>query len=80
MLDNDDDADGDTLTVTKVDGGAANVGTQIALASGALLTVNADGTFAYDPNGAFEALDAGERTPTASPTRSMATAAPTPPP
>jgi Ca2+-binding RTX toxin-like protein len=37
-----------------VNGSAASVGTQIALLSGALLTVNADGSFSYDPNGAFD--------------------------
>lgn len=48
---------GDTLTVSQVQGLAANVGSQIALASGALLTVNADGTYSYDPNGAFAATN-----------------------
>jgi VCBS repeat-containing protein len=47
---------GDTLSVTTVNGSAANVGKQITLASGALLTVNADGSFTYDPNGAFNYL------------------------
>ena len=56
----DSDVDGDPLTVTAVDGNAANVGIQITLASGALLTVNSDGTFSYDPNGQFESLGAGE--------------------
>jgi VCBS repeat-containing protein len=56
----DSDPDGDALTVTAVNGVAASVGSQVALASGALLTVNADGTFAYDQNGAFDGLDAGE--------------------
>ena len=44
------------LTITAVNGNAADVGTQIALASGALLTANADGTFSYDPNHAFDTL------------------------
>ncbi|HQV03003.1 Calx-beta domain-containing protein [Novosphingobium sp.] len=39
--------------VTAVNGQAISVGQQITLASGALLTLNANGTFAYDPNGAF---------------------------
>ena len=30
------------------------------MASGALLTLNADGTFDYDPNGAFDDLAEGE--------------------
>mgnify|MGYP006286433973 CR=1 FL=1 len=56
----DDDPDGDPLTVTEVDGVAGSVGSQIALASGALLTVNASGDFTYDPNGQFETLAVGD--------------------
>lgn len=44
------------LSVTAVNGVTAFVGSQITLGSGALLTVNADGTFSYNPNGAFAAL------------------------
>ena len=55
----DSDAEGDALTVTAVNGSAVAVGTQIALNSGALLTLNANGTFSYDPNGAFESLGVG---------------------
>ena len=50
----DSDPNGTALSISAVNGLAASVGSQITLASGALLTVNADGTFAYDPNGAFE--------------------------
>ncbi|WP_417386550.1 Ig-like domain-containing protein [Gimesia sp.] len=50
----------DSFTVTKVNGSPLKVGNQITLVSGALLTVNADGTFTYDPNGAFESLAATE--------------------
>jgi len=60
VLSNDQDADGDPLTVSAVNGVAANVGGQVALTSGALLTLNGDGTFDYDPNGQFEALAVGE--------------------
>jgi len=57
---NDTDADtGDTLSVTAVNGVAASVGTEITLPSGAKLTLNADGTYTYDPNGAFESLAQG---------------------
>ena len=35
-------------------------GAVITLPSGALLTMNADGSYDYDPNGQFEDLDAGE--------------------
>lgn len=56
----DYDPDGDDIGVTEVNGNAGDLGTQITLGSGALLTLNADGTFSYDPNGQFEALNAGE--------------------
>lgn len=52
----DFDVDGDALSVVAVNGQAAAIGTTITLASGALLTLRADGTFDYDPNGAFESL------------------------
>jgi VCBS repeat-containing protein len=60
VLTNDTDADNDSLTVTEVNGVAADVGSQVTLASGALLTLNADGTFDYDPNGQFESLNDGD--------------------
>ena len=50
----DDDADGDMIRVVSVEGIGGNVGNQITLASGALLTLNMDGTFDYDPNDQFE--------------------------
>ena len=50
----DHDSDGTALSITAVNGSAANVGMQITLPSGALLIVNADGSFSYDPNGAFQ--------------------------
>jgi len=56
LLANDSDPDGDSIAITQVNGSGANVGTQITLASGALLTVNADGTYTYDPNHAFDWL------------------------
>ncbi|NEP73968.1 MAG: hypothetical protein F6K25_18030 [Okeania sp. SIO2G4] len=62
VLTNDTDPENDTLTVTEVNGEAADVGTELTLTSGALLTVNSDGTFDYDPNGQFESLGAGEST------------------
>ena len=53
------DSDPDTiLRIVAVNGSAASVGQQIALASGALLTVRADGSFVYDPNDAFDSLAA----------------------
>ena len=52
----DNDPDGNTFTVTEVNGQAADVGNQVTLASGALLTLNSDGTFNYNPNDQFETL------------------------
>ncbi|RZJ36916.1 MAG: calcium-binding protein, partial [Brevundimonas sp.] len=54
----DTDPDHGAPRVAAVNGAPASVGTQITLASGALLTVNADGTFTYDQNGAFSDLSA----------------------
>ena len=60
LLTNDTDLDSDPLSITAVNGVAANVGTQITLASGALLTVNANGSYTYNPNGQFETLRPGD--------------------
>ena len=60
LLSNDSDADNDTLNIVQVNGVAASVGQQITLSSGALLTVNANGTFDYDPNGAYDGLNDGQ--------------------
>ncbi|HEU0099170.1 MAG TPA: M10 family metallopeptidase C-terminal domain-containing protein [Allosphingosinicella sp.] len=51
----DSDPDG-ILTVAAVNGSAANVGKPLILDSGAKLTVYADGTYSYDPNGRFDDL------------------------
>ena len=50
----DSDPDGGAFVVTAVSAGT--VGTPITLPSGALLTVNADGTFNYNPNHLFDYL------------------------
>ncbi|AFZ49127.1 beta strand repeat-containing protein [Dactylococcopsis salina] len=61
VLANDTDPDeGDTLSISAVNGDAANVGTEFELASGALLTVNVDGSYIFNPNSAFENLNDGE--------------------
>lgn len=64
LLTNDTDANpGATLSVDSVQnasGASVPLGTATQLPSGALLTVNADGTFTYNPNGAFNSLTAGE--------------------
>ncbi|SDE06619.1 Ig-like domain-containing protein [Kordiimonas lacus] len=61
VLANDSDPDlSDVLTVSAVNGDSAAVGQEVLLDSGALLTLGADGTYSYDPNGAFDALNDGE--------------------
>jgi len=50
VLENDTDEDGDELSITGLD----STGTL------GVVTDNGDGTFGYDPNGAFEALAEGE--------------------
>jgi hypothetical protein len=63
VLANDLDPDlVDIKIVSAVNGASANVGTQITLASGALLTVNANGSYVYNPIGvaAFQALGQGQ--------------------
>ena len=52
----DSDPDGPALTISEVNGSAGNVGVPILLASGARLTVLADGSYSYDPNGQFDYL------------------------
>ena len=61
VLANDIDIDrGDSLTVTAVEGVAASVGKTVTLTSGALLTLNADGSYVYNPNSRFIALNQGQ--------------------
>jgi VCBS repeat-containing protein len=57
---NDTDGDGDPLSVTQLNGASLVPGTPVTLPSGAILTLKADGSFDYDPNGAFDELAAGE--------------------
>jgi len=57
VLMNDSDVDnGDTMSVSAVNGEAANVGQPVALDGGGMLTLNADGSMTFDPNGEFEDL------------------------
>lgn len=61
VLGNDTDADAsDHLSVTAVNGIAALAGTQVAGTQGGLFTVNADGSWSFVTNGAFESLAAGQ--------------------
>ena len=60
VLANDSDADAsDVLTVSAVNGSAANVGSAVAGTYGTL-TLNADGSWSYVPNAAANALAVGE--------------------
>ena len=63
VLTNDTDPDaGDTKAVVAVNGSGANVNTAITTPKGATLTLNADGSYTYNPiaAAAFQALDTGE--------------------
>src|SRR5690606_22298625 len=55
----DVDPDDTSLSVTHINGSAVTDGQTITLASGAKLTINANGTYSYDPNGAFDHLAEG---------------------
>ncbi len=52
----DSDVEGDSFTISHVNGSTGNVGATITLASGAKLTVLANGSYSYDPNGKFNSL------------------------
>ena len=60
VLDNDTDVDIETLSVAEINGSAVNVGSEITLASGAKVTLNADGSYSYTPSPAHQGLDTGE--------------------
>ena len=60
VLANDTDPDGDTLTVSQVNGTAANVGTAVTGSNGGTFTLNADGSYSFNPGSAFQNLAAGE--------------------
>jgi VCBS repeat-containing protein len=60
ILTNDKNPANASLKVTEVNGVAANVGKQFSLATGALVKVNQDGSFTYNPNSKFEQLNDGE--------------------
>ncbi len=58
VLTNDSDPDGDALSVATVNGFPA--GSAITLPSGAIVVLNANGVPQYNPNGAFDRLNAGQ--------------------
>ncbi|EAZ90959.1 Ig-like domain-containing protein [Crocosphaera chwakensis] len=57
---NDEDTDNDPLIITQINGSIFTEGNPITLSSGALLTINNDQTFSYNPNSQFDYLLAGE--------------------
>lgn len=62
LLSNDTDPNfGDQLDVLSINGSQANVGSSILLSSGALLTINEDGSYTYDTNGAFDHFTLGQQ-------------------
>lgn len=61
VLANDSDPDGDPFALAAINGTPVAAGDTIDLASGARLTVNADGALGYDPDGAFDRLRTGEQ-------------------
>ena len=65
LLLNDTDVDGDTLSISKVNGDTANVGVAVAVVSNRVsvgsFTIHADGSWSFDPDGDFNTLDVGGR-------------------
>src|SRR5690606_32722871 len=60
VLANDTDPDGDTLTVSQVNGQPGNVGAAIAGSNGGTFTLNADGSYSFNPGSAFNNLAANQ--------------------
>lgn len=62
VLTNDTDPDSDTLAVEAINGWPAQVGVPVTLASGGVLTMNANGAFSFDFSNApaYNALTAGQ--------------------
>ena len=59
VLSNDVDPDADPLSVTAINGVPSSVGLSVAGTAGGLFTINADGSYTFDQNGAFEDLQFG---------------------
>ncbi|WP_075995484.1 putative Ig domain-containing protein [Salaquimonas pukyongi] len=60
----DSDPDGDTFTVTLVNGDAANVGMAVASSNGGTFTIGATGGYMFEPGSGFRDLSDGEARPT----------------
>ncbi|MFO1258039.1 MAG: VCBS domain-containing protein [Gammaproteobacteria bacterium] len=58
--DNDPDLPSDVLTISEINGVAADVGKVVTFTEGDFVTLNADGSLSYDPNGKFETLSLGK--------------------
>jgi VCBS repeat-containing protein len=58
---NDTDAEDDAFSVTAVNDDTTKVGQPLTLSSGAIVTLDADGTYTYNPNGAFNYLVSAEK-------------------
>lgn len=56
LLDNDT---GDPITLVEVNGDPAGVGAEVVTTAGGRVTVNADGSFSYDPTGSAALQDGG---------------------
>jgi len=56
----DTDPDGDAIVVGAVNGAAGNVGTGVAGSAGGTFTINADGSYTFDPGTDFDTLQVGE--------------------
>ncbi len=59
VLSNDRELDGDSISVTAINGNASAIGVATAIASGASVTLNADCSFTYNPGTAFDSLPSG---------------------
>jgi VCBS repeat-containing protein len=60
VLSNDSDPDGDTLSVSEVNGSDANVGASVPGTDGGSFTLNEDGSYTFDPGMDFDYLAVGE--------------------
>ncbi|OLO06276.1 hypothetical protein BTW08_18600, partial [Salinicola sp. MH3R3-1] len=60
VLANDSDVDGGTLSVSAVNGAAGSVGQAITGSNGGTFTLNADGSYSFNPGSAFDRLPAGQ--------------------
>ena len=71
VLTNDSDPDGDTLTVSEVNGVAGNIGTSVTGSNGGSFNIGSTGAYTFNPGTAFDDLALGEtRTTTVSYTAS----------